>query len=197
MFKSLSNRHYFLIGLGLIVLTAVILFVMGREPICKCGVVKLWTSDVNSSDNSQHIADWYTPSHIIHGMLFYALFWWLGRWQTKGGNWSLGLRAVLSILLEAVWEILENSPIIIERYREATIALDYFGDSIINSVFDIVWMLLGFFLAARLPVWLTIMLIIAAEVIVGAIIRDNLTLNVLMLLTPIDAIKEWQLQGQL
>lgn len=197
MFKSFSNRHYFMIGLGLIILTAIILFAMGREPICKCGEIKFWTPDVNSSDNSQHLSDWYTPSHIIHGMLFYGLFWWLGQWQTGGANWSMGLRAVLSIIVEAAWEILENSPIIIERYREATIALDYFGDSIINSVFDIFWMLLGFFLAARLPVWLTIMLIIAAELIVGAIIRDNLTLNVLMLLTPFDAIKEWQLQGQL
>lgn len=179
----------------MIATTAIILLMMGREPICKCGVVKFWTWDVNSSDNSQHISDWYTPSHIIHGMLFYGLFWWMGRFATGGAGWPMGLRALLSILVEAAWEVLENSPFIINRYREATIALDYFGDSVLNSVFDIIWMLFGFWLAAKLPVWVTIVLIIAAELFVGAMIRDNLSLNILMLLYPIDAVRDWQLQG--
>ncbi len=191
----LTAKHYGLIGLALIILTAIILLAMGREPICKCGVVKFWTWDVNSSDNSQHIADWYTPSHIIHGFLFYGLFWWLGRRFSPPGGWSMGLRAVLSIVVEAAWEIAENSPVIINRYREATIALDYFGDSVLNSVFDIIWMLLGFWLAARLPVWLSVVLIIAAELFVGFMIRDNLALNVLMLLYPLDAVKDWQMQA--
>lgn len=190
---SVKSNPYPLIGFVLIVATAAILLMMGREPICACGEVKLWTWDVNSSDNSQHISDWYTPSHIIHGMLFYGLFWWLGRLLTGGAGWSLGLRAILSILVEAAWELLENSPMIIDRYREATIALGYSGDSVLNSVFDILWMLGGFWLAARLPVWVTISLIIVAELFVGAIIRDNLTLNVIMLLYPLDVIKEWQM----
>lgn len=189
----LRSNPYPVIGFLLIIATAAILLMMGREPICSCGEVKLWTSDVNSSDNSQHISDWYTPSHIIHGMLFYGLFWWLGRQLTGGVGWSLGLRAVLSIIVEAAWELLENSPMVIDRYREATIAFGYSGDSILNSVFDIFWMLGGFWLALRLPVWATIALIIAAELFVGAIIRDNLTLNVIMLLYPLDAIKEWQM----
>ena len=195
MTPRLSSKHYCFISLGLIITTALTLLAMGRVPICKCGYVLLWTSDVNSSDNSQHIADWYTPSHIIHGMLFYALFWWLGHRAAKGTGWPVGLRATLAIIIEAAWEIAENSPIIIDRYREATIALDYYGDSILNSVFDILWMLFGFLLASRLPLWGSIVLIIAAEIIVGAIIRDNLTLNILMLLYPLDMIKDWQMQG--
>ncbi|SDR37286.1 DUF2585 domain-containing protein [Pseudovibrio sp. Tun.PSC04-5.I4] len=195
MARGLNNKHYALITVGLIVLTAIILLAMGREPICKCGEIKFWTWDVNSSDNSQHIADWYVPSHIIHGMLFYALFWWMGRLFTGGTGWSMGLRVVLSVVVEAAWEILENSSFIIDRYREATIALDYFGDSVLNSVFDLLWMLLGFWLAARLPVWLTIALIVIMEIFVGAMIRDNLTLNVLMLVYPLDVVKEWQMQA--
>lgn len=191
----LRFTHHAVLGLAMIVMTAIILLAMGREPICKCGTIQLWTWDVNSSDNSQHISDWYTPSHIIHGMLFYALFWWLGRCFNPAGGWSTGLRMVGSIFVEAAWEIAENSNWIINRYREATIALDYFGDSVINSVFDIIWMLLGFWLAARLPVWVTIALIVIAELFVGYMIRDNLTLNVIMLLYPLEGIKEWQLQG--
>ncbi len=194
MLRSLNNKHYAVITVLLLVLTAVILLAMGREPICKCGEIKFWTWDVNSSDSSQHIADWYTPSHIIHGMLFYGLFWWMGRLFTGGAGWPMGFRLVLSIIVEATWEILENSSWVINRYREATIALDYFGDSVLNSVFDIIWMIIGFWLAARLPVWLTVILILAMEIVVGAIIRDNLTLNVIMLLYPLDAIKEWQMQ---
>lgn len=195
MARGLNNKHYAIITVGLIVLTAVILLAMGREPICKCGEIKFWTWDVNSSDNSQHIADWYVPSHIIHGMLFYALFWWMGRPFTGGAGWPTGLRVVLAVGVEAAWEILENSSFIIDRYREATIALDYFGDSVLNSVFDLLWMLLGFWLAARLPVCVTIALILIMEIFVGAMIRDNLTLNVLMLVYPLDAVKEWQMQA--
>jgi hypothetical protein len=184
-----ARRIHVLLGIGLIAVTAAILLAMGRVPICACGTVKLWTSDVLSADNSQHIADWYTPSHIIHGFLFFGLTWLVAR------RLPLGARALLAIVIEAAWEIAENSPMIIDRYREATIALGYTGDSVLNSVFDIGFMLVGFFFAARAPVWLTVALAIFFELFTGWLIRDNLTLNVLMLLHPVDSIRAWQSGG--
>jgi hypothetical protein len=165
---------------------AFVLLLMGREPICKCGNIKFWHGVVVSSENSQHISDWYTFSHIIHGFIFYGLTWLLGR------NWSFGLRLAVATLVEGAWEVLENTDAVIQHYREATISLDYFGDSVLNSVMDIVWMMAGFFAASRLPVWVTIALALAMEVGVAWMIRDNLTLNVIMLLYPQDWIKAWQ-----
>jgi hypothetical protein len=174
----------------LVAIAAGILLGMGREPICKCDTVKFWHGVVQSSENSQHIADWYTFSHIIHGFLFYGLFCLIRRFT--GLPISLGLALLLSIVVESAWEIVENSPAVIEHYRSATISLDYYGDSVLNSVSDILSMVVGFLIAWTIPVWLTVTSALAMELIVGWLIRDNLTLNVIMLLWPMDWIKTWQ-----
>jgi len=172
--------------LGIFLLTAAWLLWIGREPICKCDTIKLWHGEVVSAENSQHISDWYTPSHIIHGFLFFGALWLVAR------RLSFGWRLVIATAIEAGWEILENSDTIIERYRAVTISLDYYGDSVLNTVCDILAMVLGFYLAARLPVWVTVALIILFEAVTIAVIRDGLALNVLMLLYPIDAVGVWQ-----
>lgn len=179
-----------LAALGLTLAVALVLLAMGREPWCTCGTIKLWHGVVMSSENSQHLADWYSFSHIVHGFLFYAGLWAVGR--LTGREMSLGSRLVVATLIEGGWEILENTDMVIQRYRETTIALDYYGDSVVNSMADIVAMMLGFVLAWRLPVAATIALALALELGVGYWIRDNLTLNVIMLLYPLDAIKAWQ-----
>ena len=179
-----------LVSLLLIAATAVILLAMGRLPMCSCGTINLWHGQANSAETSQHLFDWYTPSHVIHGFIFYALFA-VARRMT-GRALPLGLGLVLAIAVEGAWEIAENTPAVIDRYRTTTIALGYEGDSVVNSMADMASMIAGFFLAWRLPVVVSVALVIGAELFVGWLIRDNLTLNVIMLLWPLDWIRAWQ-----
>jgi hypothetical protein len=172
---------------GIAILMAMTLLWLGRTPICTCGYVKLWHGQVMSSENSQHLLDWYTPSHILHGLAFYFGLRYLAP------RLSVGWRLVIASVIEAGWEVVENTSWIIDRYRGETAALDYFGDSIINSSADFAAMVVGFLIAMRAPVWVSVALFIAAEVIVGYIIRDGLMLNIIMLLWPLEAIKQWQL----
>ena len=189
------HRKALIAAVMLSLVTLAILFAMDRPPICECGYVSLWYGDINSSGNSQHLSDWYTPSHIIHGMLFYGFGWLLfsklGLGGKSAGRWSF----TLAVALEAAWEIIENTPMVIDRYRSVTVNWGYSGDSIINSMADIGWMSLGFWLALKLPVRITVALAVIMEIVTALVVRDNLTLNVVMLIWPFEAIREWQGMG--
>lgn len=166
--------------------TAGVLLAMGRSAICRCGTVKPWAGEVQSPENSQMIADWYSLSHVVHGLLFYGAGWLLLR------RWPVATRMVIATAIEAAWEIAENSPLVIDRYRAVTLAWGYAGDSVLNSVSDIAMMLLGFWVARRLPAWGSVAFGLALELIALWAIRDNLTLNVWMLVAPNPAIVRWQ-----
>lgn len=176
--------------IALIATQALVEHLMGRVAICTCGYVKLWEGEVMSAGNSQHLTDWYSFSHIIHGFGFYFLFWLIGR------RWPIGLRFLAAVSIEVSWELIENTSFIIDRYRAETISLNYYGDSIINSVSDTMMAIAGFWLARFLPVKLVVALAVAMEIVVGVMIRDNLTLNVLMLIHPVHAVEAWQAAGQ-
>ena len=169
-----------------IIFTALIEHYLGRILICKCNYVMLWYNNANGSGNSQHIFDWYSLSHVVHGILFFALLWLFAR------KLPVKTRLILAVVIECAWEIFENSPFLIDRYRTATFALDYYGDSIINSIFDVFSMMIGFLLAYRLKKWQSIVLIIILEIFVFFMIRDNLTLNIINLTYPIESIKNFQ-----
>ena len=178
--------HPYWIALAIGAAAAAALLAMGRVPVCTCGRIALWVGARDSAETSQMIADWYSLSHIVHGLLFYAALAWLAP------RWPVGWRFVAALAVEAAWEVIENTPLIIDRYREATAALGYNGDSVLNSLSDIAMMGLGFLAARRLPVWGSIALLLVLELIPLFVIRDNLTLNVLMLLAPSATIVAWQ-----
>jgi hypothetical protein len=192
MTSLLPHRRALILAILIALYAGFILFAMGRPPICTCGTVKLWHGVVQSAENSQHLADWYTFSHVIHGLIFFAgahLLW--RRLQMFDGaptRWALPI----AVALEASWELLENSPRVIDRYRSVTASFGYSGDSIVNSMADIGWMALGFWIASRLPWKASLALALAFELLTLAVIRDNLTLNVLMLVYPVEAIRDWQ-----
>ncbi|MEO5613067.1 MAG: DUF2585 family protein [Sphingomicrobium sp.] len=173
-------------ALAITIITAAILLAMGRPPICACGTVALWEPSALSPRTSQMLADWYSPSHLVHGFLFYAFLWWVAR------RWPVERRFLVALSIEAAWELVENTPMIIDRYREATTAIGYTGDSVINSMSDIAMMAVGFFAARRLPLWAALVIVVVLELVPLFVIRDNLTLNVWMLLAPNDAIRAWQ-----
>lgn len=177
-----------LAGIALIAVQALVLFAMGRAPICACGVVRLWGGIVGP-EISQQIADWYTYSHVIHGIGFYFVLWLIAP------RAPVAIRFILALAFEVSWEIFENMPFIIDRYRQSAIAQGYFGDSIVNSAADTVAAAFGFFLARTLPVWAIVALVVAVELSMAYMIRDNLTLNIIQLIHPLEALARWQAGG--
>jgi len=173
----------------LIFLAVIYLRWQGRVWWCGCGQWNPISLHVNSQHNSQHLFDPYSFSHVLHGVIFFGLLWPLRN------RLSLNMRAAIAACIEIGWELLENSPIIINRYRAATVSLGYSGDSIINSLGDIASFVLGFFIARKLGLWRSIAVFVTIELLMLFLMRDNLALNVLMLLWPIDAIRKWQSGG--
>jgi hypothetical protein len=184
------NRLVLAASVAVCAVTAAVELWMGRLPFGPDGRPGLWEGNIWSSEQSQRFADPYTFSHTIHGMLFYAILWLVARRAPVRG------RFIGALAMEAAWEILENSPIIINRYREVTIALGYVGDSVFNSVSDIFFAGLGFLLAWKARPWVTVAVILAMEIGTALWVRDNLTLNIVMLIHPLDAIRDWQMAGR-
>lgn len=185
----MMSRRAAILACMIVAAAAVILLAMGRNPICTCGDVDFWVGLRDSPRTSQMLSDWYSFSHIVHGLLFYAALWLIMR------RWSVQMRFLVALLIESAWEIIENTPFVIDRYRETTAALGYTGDSVINSLSDILMMVLGYLAARKLPVWASVALVLVLEIVPLFVIRDNLTLNVWTLLAPNDAVQAWQAGG--
>jgi hypothetical protein len=186
---TLTRRHWILIVV-IVLATITIEWWMGRLPFGPDGRFGWFEGDIWSAAQSQRVADPYSVTHLAHGFLFYGLLFLAARRQ------PVTMRLMAAITLEAIWEILENSPIVIDRYRAVTIAQGYIGDSILNSVSDILMAAIGFLMAWRLRVAVSLALVVVAEFLMVYFYRDNLTLNIVMLLWPIDAIREWQMAGR-
>ncbi len=178
-----------MIIIGLLAVQAGVLWLFGQPAICTCGYVKVWEGVVLSSGNSQHLTDWYTFSHIIHGFLFYLLLWLV---FPKMPFWK---RLLITAGIEIAWELIENTPMVIDHYRQQALAQGYTGDSIINSVFDTLAMIGGFVLARKWPVWSIVVIGVGLELFTGFMIRDGLALNVLNLIHVFPAVSRWQAGG--
>jgi hypothetical protein len=189
-YKPYSPRTQLALGLalaaGFIGVQIAALLAQGQPAICACGHVDLWHANPSGPETSQHLTDWYSLSHLIHGFIFYLVLWLIAP------RMSFALRLAIAIGIEAAWEILENTPLIVERYRQTALARGYSGDSVINSLSDTAAATLGFILARILPVWSSIVLVIALELFAAYVIRDNLTLNIVQLLFPSETISNWQ-----
>jgi hypothetical protein len=183
------SRRAWLFAFLIIAAAAVTLLAMGRNPLCTCGSIDLWVGARDSPKTSQMLADWYSLSHVVHGLLFYAALWLVAR------RWPIEWRFIAALLIEAGWEVAENTPAVIDRYRATTAALGYTGDSVINSLSDILMMALGFLAARKLPLWAALLLLVALEVTPLFAIRDNFTLNVWALIAPNQALQAWQAGG--
>lgn len=181
------TRRAALATLVIVASTAAVLIAMGRPAICTCVDIDLWGAV--GPRQSQMLADWYSPSHVVHGLLFYAALWLVARRR------PVEHRFIAAVAIEAIWEVIENTPVVIDHYRTATAALGYTGDSVVNSLSDVAMMALGFLAARNVPVWAAALLLLALELAPLLVIRDNLTLNVWMLLAPSDAILAWQQGG--
>ena len=188
--RLIPFSRYLLACAAIMLAAAIIERCMGRLMISHSGRVFFWVGKANSAENSQQIADWYSFSHVIHGFLLYGLFNLVGR-----RRWPIGLCLLLAILLESGWEVFENTPYVIHYYRSNTMSWGYSGDTIVNSMSDILFAAIGFAVACFVPVWLTLVLAIAMEMGVALVIRDNLTLNMIMFIHPFQCIKHWQMGG--
>ena len=179
-------RRIWFLALLITAAAAAIELAFGRHPICTCGTIDLWISARDSPKTSQMLLDWYSLSHIVHGLLFYGALWLLFR--RRPVEW----RFLVALMIEASWEVIENTPFIINRYRATTAALGYTGDSIVNSMSDILMMALGFLLARKLPLWAAVTLLVTLELVPLLTIRDNLTLSVWQLIAPSKSLAAWQ-----
>ncbi len=187
---DISFRACLLISAGFVVLQALILLAMGHPLICTCGAIKLWHGLASSAETSQHLTDWYTYSHVIHGFGFYLLLWLIAP------RMPFSVRLAMAIGLESAWEVVENTPLVMDRYRQSALARGYLGDSIVNSVADTLAAAIGFVLARILPVWATVALVIGTELFTAYAVRDNLTLNIIQLIRPSESISKWQMGSQ-
>ena len=179
-------KKYVLISIGVMAATAGVLLLMGRLPFCRCGVISLWSGDIGATRILRQLADPYSFTHVTHGIGFYALLWLVAR------RWPVGRRLLAAVLVESGWEILENTDFIINRYREETISLDYYGDSVLNVMGDITAMMLGFWIASKLPARITAVCTVLPEVALLITIRDSLLINIIMLISPSETIRQWQ-----
>lgn len=185
--RSLRSQSIFLIAILFLAIQAMLLIALGQPLFCTCGYVKLWEGVVLSSGNSQHLTDWYTFSHIIHGFLFYLFLWFIFP------KMPIALRFLIALGLEISWEVLENTPIVIEHYRQQALASGYIGDSVLNSLSDTMAMIIGFWAARFFPWWILLVIGVGLEGWVAYEIHDNLTLNILNLIHVFPSITTWQM----